>query len=485
MFDYYKHLGFHSKYYITKNNSFKIYKTFSEAIPNIDEKKLDVTAIIEFINNFYFFGDRTIFINLNKTPWLAKPDNDNKKWVFGKIKDKLVSINSEIEFANKFIELIEKEIISYINNSKKIGLLLTGGMDSRIIAAIINKLKKEKRINVDITALTWGLPNSRDVVYAQKISRKYNWEFINLPITANTLKKNIIRTAKEGCEFSPIHLHGILDVVNLKKDFDIILAGSFGDSIGRAEYSGVHAMQLKSIGAGINNKFGLIHPAIYNNYISNVQSDIDKYAMLFKRKLTYSNYEIERMAHYMRKELNPCMSVIDRKTPLFQVFTSPDVYNFVLNVPIKLRNDMLYYNVLKTIDKELLLIPWARTGKLYLEKNSVIDSINQKEYHDYEKWIRNDLYNYIEELIFDGNLEKTGIFNMNTLKKAIKINKIVNTSQINRIDELLTWFASLSILLNKNKPNNITGSQKKIKKIDKINSDIKLLSYILGKKLKV
>ena len=479
MFKNYNNLGFHSKYYTIKDTKIDINTTFSNSISTIKNKEIDVTAIIEFINRFYFFSDRTIIKTLLKTPWLAKSNTSFTKREYNKIIDEPLPIKSEEEFFNIFIEKIKNEIVSYIGESKSIGILLTGGMDSRVVAAIVNKLNNNNRINTKVQALTWGMENSRDVVYAQRIAEKYNWGFKSFELTPEILKENIEVTANEGCEFSPIHLHGMINI-SKQSGLDLILAGSFGDSIGRAEYSGTHASKLSSLGDGISNKFFFIKKSNINAHISDVKGDIKRYSELFKRKLTYSNYEIEQMAHYMRKELNPCMTLIDRKIPLFQVFSAPEVYNFVLNVPIKYRNDKLYYNVLKTVDSSLLEIPWARTGKQYLnEENSTIDTQYTKKYHQYGKWIRNDLADYINELIFNGNIEKLNIFNMKAIKYAIKINKKSKTNNSNRIDELIVWLASLSLMIEKHNIKGVKNQKNKSNDyISLLKSKIYTLLYI-------
>lgn len=460
MFNNYNNLGFHSKYYTFKEEKINVAKTFNESVNSLTEKEIDTTSIIEFINRFYFFGDRTIVKNLSKTPWLAKPNELSSKWEFNTIPDELQQITTELEFTNFFIEKVEQEIITYIGNAKKIGILLTGGMDSRVVAAIVNKLNNEKRINVTVRALTWGMENSRDIVYAKEIAKKYHWESKSFKLNAEILKQNIQITADEGCEFSPIHLHG-MNEVSKEKDLDLILAGSFGDSIGRAEYSSKHASKLTSIATGISNKFFFLNHNQFKKSIKNINTDIKKYSNQFPRNLDYANFEIEQMAHYMRRELNPCMTLIDRKTPLYQVFAAAEVYKFVLNVPIELRNDNLYFNVLNKVDQSLLEIPWARTGKPYLKNDCLEDTTYTKGYHEYGKWIKNDLAEYINDLIFNGNLESLNIFNMKAIKYAIKINNKSNLVASNRIDEIIVWLASLSILIEKN---NVNGVKKQTTK---------------------
>jgi asparagine synthase (glutamine-hydrolysing) len=444
MFKYYNHLGFQTKYYTEIDNKLVISDDFKHGLKLIENRKIDTISIIEFINRFYFFGDRTIIKGLYNTPWLSYLKEE--QWITDIVLDKKTNINSEKEFMETFLTLVENEIIDYIGNSKEIGILLSGGMDSRIVAAIINKLNIENKIQVNITALTWGIDSSRDVIYAKRICDLYNWNFKHFDLTPNVLETNIQIAAQNGCSYSPVHLHA-MNAISKVKDVDLILAGSFGDSIGRAEYSGKHASNITSIGKGLVNKFSLVKHGLYIDNINKTQSDLEQYYIKHPRKNKYSLYELELQIHYMRKELNSCMAIINNKIPLHQVFTSPEVYNFVLNTDLKFRNDRLYYLLLDKVDKRLLNIPWARTGKPYLQDSCKADNYS-KEYHSYGKWIKHELSKMIENKIYNGNIEKLNIFNMSTIDNMIKYNKKYGTAKLNRVDELLIWLASLSDMVN-------------------------------------
>jgi hypothetical protein len=444
MFKNYDSLGFHTRYYRNNVNDIELYKTFKDAKSIEKEANIDVVSIIEFINRFYFFGDRTIVDDIYQTPWLSRIEDGT--WKSSLLSNTKTEIKSEKMFMRKFLCLIENEIKSYIGESKNVGILLSGGMDSRIVAAIVNKLNIEHKMSINVTALTWGIDNSRDVIYSKKIADMYDWKFIHHEITPETLYRNISITAENGCEYSPVHLHNMHEVSN-QENIDLILAGSFGDSIGRAEYSGKHASELKSIGGNIQNKFQLLNNRLYSKYFKFIDGDLNMYYDKYPEHTKQSQFELERQIHYMRKELNSCMSIIDNKIPLYQVFTSPETYNVVFNTDYKYRTDNLYYLLLEHVDKELLTIPWARTGKPYLYEGDYQVDNYAKNYHNYGKWIKEDLSKEIEKKILNGNLESLNIFNISAIKNMMKYNKKYGTNSLNRADELLIWLASLSDML--------------------------------------
>src|SRR5690606_4221572 len=121
---------------------------------------------------------------------------------------------STMEIADKLYILLRNEVKSYIVDKKRIGILLSGGMDSRIVAGILNDLVEDKAIDIEgITAYTWGNKDSRDVIYANRICDLFGWKFKHYTVEPEDLWNNIIFSALNGCEYSGMHLHAIPQIV--------------------------------------------------------------------------------------------------------------------------------------------------------------------------------------------------------------------------------------------------------------------------------
>ena len=239
MFKNYNHLGFNNPYFFIKEEKFEIHQNFPNAIESFQaEKVIDPTSAIEMLNKEFFFGDRTVIQNLSKAPWLALPNQDLNNWEYDQApKHDLIDIK-ETEIAKVLFQKICEEIQLYVGDKKNIGILLSGGMDSRMAAGALDYLIKNNIVkDLKVTALTWGNLGTRDVVYAKIIAERLNWEWKHYTVTSKDLLQNIRETAIYGCEYSPIHLHAIPQIRD-DNNFDIILAGSYGDSVGRAEFGG-------------------------------------------------------------------------------------------------------------------------------------------------------------------------------------------------------------------------------------------------------
>src|SRR5699024_2732399 len=153
------------------------------------------------------------------------------------------NITSIEKHALKLEELLLEELLEKLKGYDKVGIMLSGGLDSRIIAGL---LKKTEQIQgFEVIVYNWGMDGSRDVVYAKKIANLYNWKYKKLNLNPSVLKENFYHNLKIGCEISPIHLHNMW-AVSKDKDSEVVISATFGDSIGRGLFSGKHVKELNS-----------------------------------------------------------------------------------------------------------------------------------------------------------------------------------------------------------------------------------------------
>lgn len=444
LFQNYNHLGFFNPYYFSDNQKLNFSSCFKDLIEKRNmENTIDTVATVEYMVGRNILGDRTIVKGIYKTPWMGKPNDDQINWDFFKVPSHDEKIVDQNEIALNLLQLIKNEIFEYVNLKKNIGIMLTGGMDSRIIAGSLDLLLKEGLIkNKNIVALTWGDINSRDAIYSKEITSRMNWEWRHFDITSNDLLQNIEASAIRGSEYSPIHLHGMLKVRE-EKNLDCILAGSYGDSIGRAEYAGRHVLNIRDMRVNIKNVNGFLKGSIMKRYQEEIDFDINFYWNQFPQKNHYEQLEQDYQLHYMRRKLNPCISVVNEKIPVFQVFTSPDVFGYMWSIHPKLRNNKIYKIILKQFKTDLLSIPWARTGLIFDNTKGDPDNY-RKKYHSYSEHINNELFNEIRSLVLSKNIENLNIFNMYSLESYFNLMKKKIYMKNLKVEEKIIWLASLS-----------------------------------------
>lgn len=483
MFKHYNTLGFFNPFYEDNTSKKKFVLNPNDLLQSNKKYTVDNVALIEMLSRGFCFGDRTIIKEIKKTPFFGKLGNNTEDWVYDDlpIHDEQPIKNYD-EVGNQLFQLLKEEIIELIGEKKNIGILLSGGMDSRITAGALFECIQENRVSVNVIAITWGIEQSRDVIYASTIAKRYSWEWKHLKISPENLFENILVTSESLCEFAPYNLHAMPKVANIE-EIDCILASSYGDSVGRGVFSSRQLQELVSYKPYIRNWFGLIEKETFKKYKAECFQDLDNISQRFRKSKKYQELEVERLAHYMRRLLNPCMNVINRKTPVYQTFSSKKVISFMWQYDAKFRNDNVYRSITKNNLKKISDIPWSKTGKPFSVASNHPPDTYSKEYHHYGKWIKNELFDDIYSLCTSALIQDLGLINMKALKRLIKINKKLNSSSITQIDTFTIWLASLAKFLEKN---NVTANPEGQSFSNKYFSDAEFLaanSALILKKL--
>lgn len=479
------HLGaFNPFYFIDDSGKFIIRNSLDDIMAEYTGQiEIDMGSAICVLNKNYMFGDKTIIKGIYRAPWMAKPNNHNNQWNYHTLPSHGQKIKSQVEIADEFFRLLCEEVKTYIGKNKSIGILLSGGMDSRVVAGIIKHLIDINEISINkVVAYTWGENNSRDVVYAKEITLQLGWEWRHYEVGSKELWRNIVLSSERGCEYSGIHLHAIPDIaIDAEQEVDVILAGSYGDSVGRAEFSGRHITQLFPIEKGLKNFGQLINSKIYKKEIHSIVNEIERYHSLFPRDKYYQQMELDYQLHYMRRMLNPCMEVINEKVPLHQVFTAPDVFGYLWSLNPKYRGNDLYKEIFNRHLISLKDIPWARTGLKYGECSGIPDSYS-KAHHNYGYFLQNSLSNQIKDAI-----ESLSFPGLN--KYCIeRIHKNICTYQNFNFDylEALSWVISFGLFMEKHNiaVTDICKNTKSIKMVNLFKVDVEYNIKRKGRQLK-
>lgn len=448
-------IGYTGCFYDIENPSDK-FSSFSSILKTqVPPLELDSVALCGFASRFAFFGDRTLVKSIKRTSFFSHPNEHDVEKIIC-----LPPHQRKIERPEKIAEnlalKLEKETYDRVIDFNHIGILLSGGMDSRVLASVLKKVQK-KYSDFKVTCFCWGSEDCRDVVYARKIAEHYQWPFEHFNLSARTLLENIYHSANAGCFYSALHLHAMPEVASRAKllNVEIMLAGSYGDSIGRAEYSSIHVEKLAPIERKLDNWFGVINQNLFDKSKAEILNDIDIYRKRYGSQTSLAVNELDYQLHYMRNMLGSAMSIIDKEVMLAQAFTSRDVLEYMWGLDPECRKDDVYYHLLSLVDEELLDIPWARTGKPYLNTSAEPD-ILLKSFHNYGSWVK-DISKEIEVKIFSRELEALNFFNMKAVDKLYKAISGKSYVRSGRMLEIVVWLASLAVFVEKNNVNNISS----------------------------
>jgi hypothetical protein len=441
------HIGIQYPYY-SETVPEKMSLSLAEIMQDIpvDERILDPAAVIEMVIQTYPLGERTLTKGISRVPWLGDSFHDGKRTYYpppkhGKARPAIEDIVSEMRRA------LHREALKYIGQATCIGILLSGGLDSRVAAGIIRELQLTGDYLGEVIAITWGKPQSRDVAYASEIARRYHWEWVHFPVTAEQLLENIYVNGRMGAEFAPYHLHAmprVRDVAGL----DLILAGSYGDSVGRAEFSGRHVLKLKPIMRWRHDFYGILSCSVISEHRSQMIQDAYSYRNHIEYEDDYACYEIEQQMHYMRRLITGAMTCIAERIPVYQLFTDPETVSIMWGIDPAIRDNRYYELLLPSLPENISNIPWTRTGRCIGQSagKERMDGLS-KEFHTYGTWLRNDLYQEIKNLVLSDAILETNLFNEKALVDLLKIWPKARTITVNSLDHHLSWLASLAIFI--------------------------------------
>lgn len=409
---------------------------YEAIIKKIDNLTIDKTAICSFLSVGQFSENRTLFNEIKRLPWLANPlPNGNYDEL--ELPRHKYKTGSDEQLAKVLFEKLCDEAREVIKHNSKIYILLTGGLDSRIIAGIYGYLYSNGELKEKPKCLTWGMEDSRDVYYAKLMAEKLGFDWKHIPLGPEEVIDNIRKCGKYlSMLHSPEMLHSMLWFQNLPSD-SMVIAGSFGDSIGRGEFSNLHLLQLER--KEPKNTYDLLVPNAFAVGAKGLKEDLD---YIHKRggkdTLKYAQCEYWMQGYRMRNGLCHALSVINRYANIYQMFTAPDVYEFIWSLHPSRRDDIIYSTLLKKHFPQLAKVPWARNNKSI--KGNYKNKKLKAHYHDYTKWSSSLLYDDISALVDPDWFAATGLFNKESISK---MNALVLKSQerVGRLNDIWLWLA--------------------------------------------
>ena len=198
-------------------------------------KELDLTALAEYMRFQQLLGDKTFFENLTLLPnasllrYSLEPAETNclsirSYWDFTKIPKIDVTFEEAVDEVGR---LLEQAVNRMAFGPRRIGAYLSGGLDSRVILDLVSCE------HLGATSITYGQKNCRDVVYAERIAKKiksdHHWfEFENGDWVKEHVDFHLDLT--EGFH-SWIHAHGVGILPQVRQLIDVNLTGYGGGSI--------------------------------------------------------------------------------------------------------------------------------------------------------------------------------------------------------------------------------------------------------------
>lgn len=370
------------------------------AIDGVD-KQLDTRSFNCFMDLGHLMGEHTFFkhIKLIKPSTVIEYDliNDvatsTQYWKWSNIQPLSLSFEQSVdELGNRFIQSVRRRF----NSNERIGISLSGGLDSRALFAAVNFLFPD----YVGYAYTYGIPNCDDIAIAENVIAKSKWRHqLYFFIEDNWFqprKKNIWNT--DGM-LDMKHMHGSEFLDQVSYEIDINLNGYLGDAV----CGGSYMSKSNRLGVPVNN---IIATDYYGEYA-------EGYDDVFFESDHFDNYLfMMRGRRFINYGTVNALPWIDQRIPFFD----NDLIELIFGLPDAYRaNNRIYSAMLqKYFPSFFKNIPWQQTGKpaAIIRKptllkeifrkgmkifNSLVGMKSTKDFVDYAQMIRNE--NVIDQLM--------------------------------------------------------------------------------------
>jgi hypothetical protein len=403
----------------------------------------DVAGLQSLGSFLYPCADRTLFREISRQPWISRID-DSGHAVLEEIPNHGLQWAEPNQIAAELRARLNSELLSVCRGRKHIYLLLSGGLDSRIVAGALGEAYRSGNLETKPVGVTWGFEDSRDVVYAREVARVLEFDWVHIPARQDALLDNVEAIAKHLGALTPaLDIHRALWFRDVETDA-LVLAGSYGDSVGRGEFSKRTVLDLDR--HEVRDAFHLLKPEFAAAGGRQLTED---FAALYRRKpdpREYTHREHEQQCHYMRGLYGLGLSIVGRFCDIYQMFTAPEVYGFMWSLHPAVRTDEPYFRLLAMYDEKLARLPWARTNRGVAGRTQGAVASLRPAYHDHAGSVRGPLYGKLRDLVDPAWFADTGVFDpaaVARLDAELRSPSATNPARQNPLARTYLWLATV------------------------------------------
>ena len=475
------HMGFYPTYYYLHEGNF----IFSPEVKGIlcfpgFNKKLDMVALSQVMRFQHLLGDRTFFEDIFLLPPATILSFDiptgnistNNYWSFADLTpQKGISFEDAVDETGR---LLRKAISRLTEGEYRPGISLSGGLDSRTILGMTRRRP--------ITTLTYGGRDCFDVIYAGRIAKiagsDHHWfDLEDGQWVLDTVDQHMELT--EGFH-SWIHSHGINILPQARQWIDVHLTGWDGGTV-MGHNDSIEPQQINTVDntALLNRLFYLFNqkytwPSItegeekflYHDSIKKNLSGLafDSFRDEFQN-FTNLRQDIRGEVFYIR---NHCRRLTQNLNTFYQAFIEVrypffdyDLLEFLYSLPSEIRGHKKLYR--SVIQKEIPRYVWVpdASDRIFPSSSNFVrevhslwnkskNKVNQYTfkifpepftlYADYENYLRYELREWAEGILFDSRTIERGIFNPDFLKTLMNRHLSLNEEwTIGKIAPIITY----------------------------------------------
>lgn len=361
------------------------------SLPFLDST-IDETSLPCFMDLGYLLGEHTWhkYIKLIQPASYIEYDLENSSfiqnyyWKWSEVGPLAISFDSASE---QLGELMLAAVKKRFNPNEKIGIALSGGLDSRMLFAAVNHLFPEYQGY----AFTFGIPGCLDVEIAKQVTAKTKWKHQLFYFTnENWFRPRIEKIFDTDGMMNMLHMHGSEFLSQINENIDINLNGFAGDAI-----CGPSFLTNANINSRISQTLAAQFYGKYSELTGFSEDFYDIHKML-------PNLMSNRVRRFTVMGSVNALTMVEQRKP----FLDNDLFNFILSIPDEYRlNNRIYSRALLKMFPDFFIdIPWQKTGRPISHKLNVLEdfwhfgkrvlrklglySFPNHSYTDYPNWLK-------------------------------------------------------------------------------------------------
>ncbi len=443
-------------------------------------RKIDLTGLAQYVRFQHLLGERTFFEDIHFLSGASVLTYDIST---GSCSVRCYWSYDEIPYRPKvqFEELVEetgrlfrRAIKRLSSDSHRLGVYLSGGLDSRSILGMIDRRP--------VASLTYGTRDCRDVYYAERIAKAvgsdHHW--MDLP-NAKWVEQyaDFHVDITEGYH-SWIHAHGISTLARAREIMDVNLTGWGGGMLKGPPRNlpplQIHIVDNMALIARVFYEFNqrytwpslteaeerLLYPDSFRKQMDGLAFDS------FRAEISpYLNYRTDVRGEYFyvdnhdRRLTQNFVTFTRSHVEVRMPFYDYDLFDFIHSVPTQLRaNQKLYRHMIQRELPELAYIPYDHDEYLPTTKPLVravhAETVRFKRrfnrhikkvfpelhplYADYDEYLRSELRDWTENILYDKRTVARGLFDpafLHSLMQRVQANQ--GEWMIGKVAPLITY----------------------------------------------
>jgi hypothetical protein len=381
--------------------------------------ELDETAVASMLAFQYVLDGRSLLAAVTRRSWLdavAGTEDGQERTLLAHYGRRVMTRRAA---AGELLRCLGDELAGAFAGADRVTVLLSGGLDSRLSAAVLARLAREGRVTDDIRAVTWGIPESRDRGFGHRVARVLGMTWVPIDLGPADLVANVeLAAVGLGALVSPVHLHGVAQVCTLDwTSRDGALVSSLGNGVGRGTYLWRHVSYARPLEPV--DWLGLLCPDVAERAGAALQADLDRFRRGLGSASPIAVHECEMLAHFVSGQLLPVYGPLRRAAvPVHQSLSDPATYRFLWTLTPLLRTGALYRTALRLCWPEVADVPYALTNRPVRRLARSDRNALSPFTHHYPRWIAVDLAELLDEALAPPWWDSTGLFDGSAVRRA-------------------------------------------------------------------